>query len=136
MDAAKTRAGLDDVMRVLLDYLRGRAAVLQVQKLRARGDRPCTTAVNVEEVCRGLRPAEADRAEALVRGLEVLPPGLQEGRRAGAGRRRFAAEGRTLSQPDCLIAAAAFSASALLATGNPRDFPMEGIRLEHWPVGG
>ena len=65
----------------------------------------------------------------------ILPLELPEGQRAGAWRRRFAFEERTLPQSDCLIAAAAYSASALLATGNPKDFPMEGIRLEHWPVG-
>lgn len=120
---------------VLIDYLRGRPAVARLQRLEALGDVACTTAVNVEEVYRGLRPEEADRAEALVRGLMVLPLGAREGRQAGEWRRRFASEGRTLSQSDCLIAAAAYSASALLATGNPQGFPMAEIRLEHWPVG-
>ena len=120
---------------VLIDYLRGRPAVARVQRLVTLGDAVCTTAVNVEEVYRGLRPEAADRTDALVQGLVILPLGLPEGQRAGAWRRRFASEGRTLPQSDCLIAAAAYSASALLATGNPKDFPMEGIRLEHWPVG-
>ena len=96
---------------------------------------PVPTAVNVEEVVRGLNPAESDQADALVRGLEVLPLRVEEGRQGGAWRRQFANRGRTLSQADCLIAAAALSASALLVTGNPKDFPMDGIRLEHWPVG-
>ena len=141
VDAAKTPAGLGETVLVLLDstvlidYLRGRPAVPRVQRLEALGDVACTTAVNVEEVYRGLRPEEADRADTLVRGLVILPLGLREGRRAGEWRQRFASEGRTLPQSDCLIAAAAYSASALLATGNPEDFPMEGIRLEHWPVG-
>lgn len=120
---------------VLIDYLRGRPAIARVQRLEALGDVACTTAVNVEEVYRGLRPEEADRSDALVRGLVILPLGLREGRRAGEWRRRFAPEGSTLPQSDCLVAAAAYSASALLATGNPKDFPMEGVRLEHWPVG-
>ena len=120
---------------VLIDYLRGRPAVARVERLETLGDVVCTTAVNVEEVYRGLRPEEADRTEALVQGLVILPLGLQEGRRAGEWRRRFASEGRTLPQSACLIAAAAYSAPALLATGNPKDFPMEGIRLEYWPVG-
>ena len=34
-----------------------------------------------------------------------------------------------------LIAAAAHAAAAVLATGNPRHFPMRGIEVEHWPVG-
>ena len=43
--------------------------------------------------------------------------------------------GNQLSQVDCLIAAAALAADAVLATGNPRHFPMSGIEVEHWPVG-
>ena len=120
---------------VLIDYLRGRPAISRVRALRTRGDVACTTAVNVEEVVRGLNPAESDQADALVRGLEVLPLGEKEGRQGGEWRRHFATRGRTLSQADCLIAAAARSAAALLVTGNPKDFPMDGIQLEHWPVG-
>ena len=44
--------------------------------------------------------------------------------------------GVTLSQADCLIAAAAMGAGAMLATGNPVHFPMKELVLEHWPVGG
>lgn len=120
---------------VLIDYLRGRPAVARLRELRSRGDVACTTAVNVEEIYRGLRRGEADRTDALIQGLVILPLGLQEGRRAGEWRRQFAAEGKTLHQSDCLIAAAAHSTSALLVTGNPMDFPMDGVRLEHWPVG-
>ena len=54
---------------------------------------------------------------------------------AGSWRRRFGARGVTLTQGDCLIAAAAISAGARLATGNPRDFPMPELELEHWPTG-
>ena len=36
---------------------------------------------------------------------------------------------------DCLVAAAAHAAAAVLATGNPRHFPMTEIEVEHWPVG-
>jgi predicted nucleic acid-binding protein len=82
-----------------------------------------------------LRPREARRAEALFDGLIVLPLGRGEGQRAGAWRRQFAERGLTLAQADCLIAAAAVAADALLATGNPDDFPMSDLRLEHWPVG-
>ena len=141
MDAAQTPAGSDETVLVLLDstvlidYLRGRPAVARVLRLEALGDVACTTAVNIEEVYRGLRPAEEERADTLLRGLVILPLGLREGRQAGEWRQRFASEGRTLPQSDCLIAAAAESAAALLATGSPKDFPMEGIRLQHWPVG-
>ncbi|MDT5297453.1 MAG: hypothetical protein QOG79_695, partial [Mycobacterium sp.] len=43
--------------------------------------------------------------------------------------------GITLHQADCLIAAATAGIDARLATGNPADFPMDDITVEHWPVG-
>ncbi len=120
---------------VLIDYLRGKPAVERVNALLARGDTPCTSPVNVEEIVRGLRASEAAAAERLFDGLRMVPIGRAEGQRAGEWRRRFAARGATLSQGDCLIAAAAHAAAAVLATGNPRHFPMNEIEVQHWPVG-
>ena len=121
---------------VLIDYLRGRPAVGRVESLIERGDVPCTTAVNVEEIFRGVRPAEVPAVEHLFDGLRLAPIGRSEGRRAGEWRRRYSERGATLSQADCLIAAAARAAGAVLATGNPRHFPMPEVTVEHWPVGG
>lgn len=120
---------------VLIDYLRGRPAVDRVRALWERGEAPCTTSINVEEIVRGLRPKEESAAEALFAGLAVLSIGADEGRRAGRWRRQFAARGVTLWQADCLIAAAAANAGAILVTGNPGDFPMAELTVEHWPVG-
>lgn len=120
---------------VLIDYLRGRPAVQRVNALLARDDTPCTSSINVEEIFRGLREPETVAVEKLFDGLRVVPIRRTEGRQAGEWRRRFAALGTTLSQADCLIAAAAHTVNAVLATGNPRHFPMRGIDVEHWPVG-
>jgi predicted nucleic acid-binding protein len=120
---------------VLIDYLRGRPAADRVDARAEAGDLLCTTAINVEEIVRGLRPAEQAAAEQLFGGLRVFPIRAQEAWRAGAWRRDFAAKGVTLAQADCLIGAAAFERGATLATGNPRDFPMGGVVVEHWPTG-
>lgn len=120
---------------VLIDYLRGRQAGDRVDEHLRIGDTVATTAVNVEEVVRGLRTREQKGTESLFAGLVILAIGRPEGWRAGTWRRDFAARGKTLSQADCLIAAATYSAGARLATGNPRDFPMQGLAVEHWPVG-
>jgi predicted nucleic acid-binding protein len=120
---------------VLIDYLRGAPAADRIDEMLARGDLACTTAINVEEIVRGLRPRERAQAARLVEGLVVIPLEAKEGWKAGSWRGQFAIQGPTLSQADCLIAAAALSAGATLATGNPRDFPMSDINLEHWPVG-
>jgi predicted nucleic acid-binding protein len=102
---------------------------------RGAGDAPCACAVNVEETVRGLRPREHEPAQALFAGLGIVPLGVVEGWRAGEWRREFARRGRTLAQADCLVAAAALSLGGRLATGNPRDFPMRELTVEHWPVG-
>ncbi|CCH75860.1 PIN domain protein [Nostocoides japonicum T1-X7] len=118
---------------VLIDFLRGRPAVARVAQVRARGDVLATTAVNVEEIVRGLRPSETDAAQALFEGLDVLPVNGAAGWTAGAWRREFAQRGVTLYQADCLVAAVTHGAGGVLVTGNPKDFPM--LDVVHWPVG-
>jgi predicted nucleic acid-binding protein len=120
---------------VLIDALRGRPAMDRIRHLVAARESLFTTAINVEEIVRGLRPKEKPSAEALFTGLIVLPVRQDEAERAGSWRREYAERGITLHQADCLIAAATATVGALLATGNPKDFPMIGISIEEWPVG-
>jgi len=120
---------------VLIDALRGRSAAERLRALRRSGDSPYTCAVNVEEVVRGLRPGEERAAERLMNGLRIAPLARRQGETAGRWRRDFSRRGITLSQADCLVAAAAAGVGALFATGNPGDFPMEEIAVEHWPAG-
>lgn len=120
---------------VLIDYLRGRPTVERVSALAETGDILATTAINVEEIVRGLRPTEAAAATELFAGLEVLSVDLAAAWQAGEWRRDFSTRGVTLWQADCLIAATAKVNGASLATGNPKDFPMPGLEVVHWPVG-
>lgn len=121
---------------VLIDLLRRRPGALsRLRSVQRAGDTPYVCAVSVEEVTRGLRASEDDDAIALLEALETAPLGVPEGRLAGFWRRSFARRGRTLAQSDCLIAAAAAGVGARVATGNPKDFPMRGLAVEHWPVG-
>ena len=121
---------------VLIDLLRGRSGALKrLRSLRHANDAPYACAVNVEEIVRGLRTREEAAAQQLFRGLRVAPLGVDEGWRAGEWRRSFAARGQTLTQADCLIAAAAFALDGRLATGNSKQFPMRGLAVEHWPSG-
>lgn len=120
---------------VLIDVLRGRAAAERLLGLRGEGPPPYICAVNVEEIWRGARPGEEEAVHGLLGALRMAPLGSAEGERAGRWRSKFAVRGTTLSQADCLIAAAALGVGARLATGNPRDFPMEELGVEHWPVG-
>jgi hypothetical protein len=120
---------------VLVDALRGRDAADRLRDLRETSEVPWICAVNVEEVMRGIREHERDTTVRVLRGLHLAPLGRAEGTRAGEWRRDFASKGITLSQADCLIAAAAVGVRARLATGNPKDFPMPELEVEHWPVG-
>lgn len=121
---------------VLIDLLRGRpGAVERLRGLRRAGESLYACAVNADEVARGLRSGEEEHARRLFAGLRVAPLGVEEGWRAGEWRRTFARRGRTLAQADCLVAAAAASLGARLATGNARDFPMPEVPVEHWPAG-
>ncbi len=121
---------------VLIDILRGRPETrARLFGLRAAGDVPYISVIGVDEVVRGLRPAEFPAAQRLFAGLRVVPLGESEGWQAGTWRRDYAAKGMTLAQADCLVAAAALTAGGRLCTGNPKDFPMLEIVVEHWPVG-
>lgn len=120
---------------VLIDHLRGRPAAGRVAGLLDRGITPATTAVNVEEIVRGLRAEERPIAEQLFRGLVLLPITADAAWLAGDWRRDYALRGVSLWQADCLIAATSALAAAPLATGNPRDFPMAEVEVLHWPVG-
>lgn len=119
---------------VLIDALRGSPAAARLRELRDN-DVPFICAINVEEVIRGILEHETEVVSGLFEGLRVAPLGRQEGELAGTWRREFAKRGVTLSQADCLLAAAAVSVGATLATGNPKDFPMAEVTIEHWPVG-
>lgn len=120
---------------ILIDVLRGRPAVDRLRALRRERLPLLTTAVNVEEIVRGLRPSEEAAAQALFAGLLVLPVREAEGRLAGRWRRYHAARGVTLHQADCLVAACAVVAGARLGTGNEKHFPMAELEVERWPVG-
>lgn len=120
---------------VLIDALRGRRAAGWLRAMRRQGDDPWTCAISVEEIWRGLLPGEEPAARRLFRGLRCAPLGPSAGARAGQWRREFARRGITVHQADCLIAAAAAGIEARLATGNPSDFPMDEVTVDHWPVG-
>jgi predicted nucleic acid-binding protein len=120
---------------VLVDALRGRNAAMRVRRLRDAKEAPWICAVNIDEVLRGIRAHERDAAVRLLSGLHIAPLGRTEGTRAGDWRREYSRKGITLAQADCLIAAAAVGVGARLATGNPKDFPMSELDVEHWPVG-
>jgi hypothetical protein len=120
---------------VLIDALRGRPAAQRLAALREHGEVPYFCAVNADELMRGVRVEEIGRAAVLMASLRTAPMNYLAGALAGTWRREFAKQGITLHQSDCLVAAAAVGVHATIATGNPEHFPMDGVTVEHWPVG-
>lgn len=120
---------------VLIDALRDRPVADRLRELRDADRVPWICAVNVDEVLRGTNAKEEALVIRFLSGLHLAPLGRPEGERAGRWRRDFARRGVTLSQGDCLIAAAAVGVDARLVTGNPKHFPMDELDVEHWPVG-
>jgi predicted nucleic acid-binding protein len=120
---------------VLIDALRGRPAAERIRALRNAAAPPWTCVVNVEEIMRGCRDEEEGFVLRFLDGLRLAPLGRAEGELAGRWRRDHARKGVTLSQADCLIAAAAVGVGARLMSGNPKHFPMPELDIEHWPVG-
>lgn len=121
---------------VVIDVLRGQPAAARLDRLLIAGDEPFVCAVTIEEAVRGLRPREERAARELLDGLYVAPLGAEEGWQAGEWRRELGRRGITISQADALIAAAALAIGGRLATGNPKDFPLPELTVEHWPAGG
>lgn len=119
---------------MLIDALRGRPAKDRLLALRDRAEVPYVCAINVEEIWRGARRDEEQAIDRFLSTLRVAPIGAAEGARAGRWRAASSSRGVTLSQADCLIAAAAVGVGASLATGNPKHFPMEELGVEHWRV--
>ncbi|MEA3511781.1 MAG: PIN domain-containing protein, partial [Actinomycetota bacterium] len=78
---------------------------------------------------------EQTPAARLIDALRLAPIDRRVAKTAGSWRRDYASSGTSLHQADCLIAASAKHVGARLATGNPSDFPMGEITVEHWPVG-
>ncbi len=120
---------------VLIDALRGRPAAERIRGLAAEREVLLTTAINVEEIVRGLQLSEHAAADALFTAIRVLPVREPDARRAGEWRREHATHGVTLHQADCLIGAVTAGFGARLATGNAKDFPMREVTVEEWPPG-
>ena len=120
---------------VLIDALRGYPVTDRIRLLRRSGAQLWVSPISIEEIWRGLREGEEQAAARLINALRVAPIDRTTAITAGVWRREYAKFGTTLHQADCLIAASTFRIGGHLATGNPSDFPMSELVVEHWPVG-
>jgi predicted nucleic acid-binding protein len=115
---------------VLIDALRNRDGQrAALARMVTDGIALATSAINVAEVCAGMRVDEANRTEMFLSALTVLPITGEIGQRAGTLKAEQGRAGRTVSLADMLVAATAMAAGAGLLTDNRKDFSGIGVRL-------
>ena len=119
----------------LIAHLRGDEAMRRYALGRLRdGHRLATSASNIAEVERGLRPRERKLAAALLDRLDFLLTTREAATRAGRYQAAFDRRDQTLSSADALIAGTARAHGATLVTDNLKDFPMVDLRKERPPA--
>jgi predicted nucleic acid-binding protein len=115
---------------VIIDALNGRnGRGAMLDALIDEGTLLACCPVNVTEVYMGMRPHEAEKTEAFLASLEFFPITWEVARYAGDLYREWRQKGLTLALPDLTVAAVAIKNGLLLATDNPKDFPMPELRL-------
>lgn len=110
---------------ILIDILRGRAAVRTFLFDLTDHAVPCCSVMSVAELYAGMRPEEKRVTDILLDALVVIPVGQEIAEVAGRFKQRE--RSRRLELVDCVIAATAFVEGATLATGNTKDYPMPEI---------
>ena len=112
---------------ILIDILKGRAAVRTFLFDLTDHAVPCCSVISVAELYAGMRTEEKRVIDILLDALVIVPVGQEIAEVAG----RFAQreKSRRLELADCLIAATAFVEGATLATGNTKDYPMPEITV-------
>ncbi len=115
----------------VIDHFRGNLdAAKRWARVFAAGDRPFITEIVVCEVRAGLRDRDEHYLSTFLRPIEFVQPGPDAAMQAGRWRYAAHRDGRMLSLPDALIAAAAESLGAAILTRNVRDFSLTPVRVE------
>jgi predicted nucleic acid-binding protein len=105
-------------------------AVQRHRSIFETGDEPLVNEVVVCEVRAGLRSADVPALVGILEPVEFIQPGPDTALRAGEWRRQAHEQGRHLSLPDALIAAAAEAVGAAVLTRNAKDFAQTPVRVE------
>lgn len=106
---------------VLIDVLRGHSRAIDY--LAALQEPPACSEITRVELLRGVRHADREPAERLMRALDWIRLDEQVARRAGVLGRAWR-RSHALAVADLVIAATAQELGAELATSNVRHYPM------------
>ena len=105
-------------------------AVARHRSIFESGDDPLVNEIVVCEVRAGLRPVDVPVLVGVLEPVEFVQPGPESALLAGEWRRLAHDDGRSLSLPDSLIAAAAYHTDAAVLTRNVKDFALTPVRVE------
>lgn len=119
---------------VIIDTIigkRGRRELLR--QLLEHGNTLACCPINIAEVFAGMRPHEEANTTPFLQSLELQVLTFRISARAGALKRDYARQGKTLSLADLLIAATAIDNRLTLMTDNLKDFPTKDLLLYPLP---
>jgi predicted nucleic acid-binding protein len=119
---------------VIIDALNGKRNRSEICKaLLQQGHLLACCAINVTEVCAGLRPHEEARTMELLESLQYFPIVWPVARMAGLLKRDYARQGITLATTDATIAAVALHHQLTLVTDNLKHYPMKELSIYPLP---
>ena len=116
---------------VIIDCLRGEnEAVGFMESIASEGSLAGCCLINIIEVYAGMKDKEKSATRKLLDSLEYYQVTRELAERAGDYKRYYAKRGITLSLADVTIAAVAIGKNLILATDNPKHYPMPEISLK------
>ena len=113
---------------VLIEFLRGNPVAKSFLLSINQSAEICCSAITVAEICSGIKAGEEEPTRALLDNLQVLDVTRDIAEKAGQYKRTI--RSHALELDDCLIAASASIACAVLATGNGKHYPMRDIEVK------
>lgn len=122
---------------VIIDCLRGRREIVDfLTKVASEGSMAGCCAVNIVEVCAGMKENEKQVTRKFLDSLEYYEMSRDVAEMAGEYKRQYAGTGTTLSVSDVMIAAVAISNDLILVTDNLKHYPMPELNVKKIKVGG
>jgi tRNA(fMet)-specific endonuclease VapC len=111
---------------VLINFLRGREETRDYLASVLDEADVCCSVVAVAEIHAGMKEHERLKTTELLDSLTIIDVTRDIAEKAGTYKRTMRSQGLELG--DCIIAATAFTAHAVLATGNVKHYPMTDIK--------
>lgn len=112
---------------ILINMLRGNAVARDFIANNLEENELLCSVISVAEIWAGMRSHEELATRRLVDSLKIVDVNRAVAMKAGSYKGTI--KSHSLELDDCMIAATAFCAGAVLATGNGKHYPMKDIHL-------